>query len=188
MPALFNKPRSTVNQQLVTGVCIFLCKWLDGRDDSKVLSELFGGSRRLVRLPARETIVSATRNDPARPRWVRVTTGASCSFCLMIASRGAVYSSDTVKFNAHDHCRCMVTPVFNSRLSNEKCKLNGMLSLTRPKAQLKPVNYGENTLNDHNPNVCARLKFKHEETQNPAKMNNDSPATFETDITMSLHV
>lgn len=55
--------------------------------------------------------------------WARVLTGrTSCGFCVMLASRGPVYSSahhagkggagGRDKF--HNHCDCMVVPVYNS--------------------------------------------------------------------------
>ena len=45
-------------------------------------------------------------------RWRRTTVGTSCKFCLMLASRGAVYTSeDVAKYGYagsryHDHCDC----------------------------------------------------------------------------------
>lgn len=47
--------------------------------------------------------------------WARQLSGAeNCPFCAMLASRGAVYSEETVKFTAHDHCDCSATLVDGS--------------------------------------------------------------------------
>lgn len=88
-------------------------RWLDGRDATKVLSQLSGGTRRLVRYPARDTIITNTRRDPARPRFARVASPRACPWCLMLVSRGAVYREETGRFRAHDFCRCDAIPVFN---------------------------------------------------------------------------
>lgn len=57
----------------------------------------------------RNTIIRNAQRDPSRPRWARVPVGKTCAWCLMIASRGAVYrSADSAgaakKF--HNHCDC----------------------------------------------------------------------------------
>lgn len=53
--------------------------------------------------------------------WARVLTGAeNCAFCVMLASRGARYSSKTRAGGAkddayrfHDNCDCLVVPVYD---------------------------------------------------------------------------
>lgn len=54
--------------------------------------------------------------------WARVLTGASsCGFCVMLASRGPVYSSASHAGKSdgrdkfHSHCDCMVVPVYQRR-------------------------------------------------------------------------
>jgi len=61
----------------------------------------------------RETIVGSVKADPQAVGWARQTDGRPCAFCLMLASRGAVYKEDTVGFQAHDHCGCSAVPVFD---------------------------------------------------------------------------
>jgi len=44
---------------------------------------------------------------------MRVTDGDPCHFCLTLASRGPEYKSRaTASFQAHDHCGCVVVPVY----------------------------------------------------------------------------
>lgn len=58
----------------------------------------------------RDTLMKTIDNDPRAGRWSRVTSGNACDFCELLAERGAVYASDTVDFEAHDHCSCMPEP------------------------------------------------------------------------------
>lgn len=60
----------------------------------------------------RETIVQATQDDAKALGWARATSGRACSFCALLAARGAVYKADTVDFQAHDHCSCGAEPVY----------------------------------------------------------------------------
>lgn len=60
----------------------------------------------------RSTIVESLRRDPARPRWHRVTSSKPCSFCRMAAGRGDVFTDESVRFRAHDHCSCSAEPAY----------------------------------------------------------------------------
>lgn len=63
--------------------------------------------------PGRDTVITAARDDNAA--YARVPEPGACKFCLMLASRGFVYSKDTVgesrKF--HGKCRCNAMPVWD---------------------------------------------------------------------------
>ena len=72
-----------------------------------------------VRRSLNETIIANARRDrESGVRFARVPTGReSCTFCLMLASRGAVYhSSETAGLQSHYHrgCDCKVVPGFES--------------------------------------------------------------------------
>jgi len=63
----------------------------------------------------RETIAESVARDPAKPRWARVPAGDTCKFCIVLASRGAVYRSAESagqgrKF--HGKCDCQATPIW----------------------------------------------------------------------------
>lgn len=60
----------------------------DTQELARVLAAPLG---RLVRQPARQTVFSSTK--VAGTRWARIPGGKACWFCLMLASRGAVYHS-----------------------------------------------------------------------------------------------
>ena len=60
----------------------------------------------------RETIATTVASDPEAVGYARVTSGRACEFCSMLADRGAVYSDDTVHFEAHDGCSCSAEPAY----------------------------------------------------------------------------
>lgn len=67
---------------------------------------------RYVKAPARQTIVDSSAR--ARARWARVPTGAeTCAFCLVMASRGFVYTSEAKAGKGdtfHGDCDCQIVP------------------------------------------------------------------------------
>jgi hypothetical protein len=65
-----------------------------------------GAASRMVLDGGRETITRSAIADPRARGWARVTSTRPCSFCEMLAGRGAVYKEDTADFQAHDHCAC----------------------------------------------------------------------------------
>jgi hypothetical protein len=55
----------------------------------------------------RDSELGLMRSDPKVDRYARVTDGKACSFCGMLAGRGAVYVSESsADFAAHDSCGC----------------------------------------------------------------------------------
>lgn len=64
-----------------------------------------------TRKAANECVAYNAKNDPKKPRWARIPTGAeTCEFCIMLASRGFVYHSEETASHAHAHCDCRVVP------------------------------------------------------------------------------
>lgn len=57
-----------------------------------------------ARNAAREAVTAAARKRG--DGWQRVMIGETCSFCALLVSRGAVYSSKTVRFKSHANCDC----------------------------------------------------------------------------------
>lgn len=90
--------------------------------DAKALARVGGSVQRYVQFGGRDTIRRNVIEDLAKPRWARVPTGATtCSWCRILASRGAVYlskkSSGTEEGNTwHDgNCDCQGVPVWNGQ-------------------------------------------------------------------------
>lgn len=61
---------------------------------------------------ARQTVTDAVHDDDAAVGWARVARPGACAFCRLLTTRGGVYTSQTVKFRAHDGCSCTAEPVF----------------------------------------------------------------------------
>lgn len=74
----------------------------------KTFQKLSGALNRVVLRPARQTVAS---NIADGMKFARVPEPGACNWCLMLASRGAVYSKDSVGMTRatrfHDHCRCI---------------------------------------------------------------------------------
>lgn len=78
-------------------------------------SQILGSTQRLVAQRGRDTMVSNSARDSVRTAFARIPSGSdTCTFCLMTASRGAVYESEVtagVMNDYHDNCDCAVIPV-----------------------------------------------------------------------------
>lgn len=88
---------------------------------------LEGAMTRLSLQAGRETTVQAVQADPQARAWARETRDGCCSFCAMLATRGAIYKSDQTagrnanerfvgegEFKYHNHCHCIAVPVFGT--------------------------------------------------------------------------
>lgn len=86
----------------------------DSQAAQKTLVRLSGAVSRLVATGGRDTLERSVRADRRALGWARVTSGAPCTFCRLLRSRGAVYKSEgSSRFNAHDHCSCTSEPVWS---------------------------------------------------------------------------
>lgn len=65
-----------------------------------------GAAMRHTLAGGRDTLTATARSDTRALGWARATSARPCPFCAMLASRGAVYGSESVHFAAHDHCSC----------------------------------------------------------------------------------
>jgi hypothetical protein len=84
-------------------------------DQAAALARIGGGLQRIVANQSRDTIVNSSVRDPAAEGWARVTRAGACSFCRMLADRGAVYKEKTSRFASHDNCNCAAAPAFSPR-------------------------------------------------------------------------
>lgn len=87
-------------------------------DPAASLSAFSGALDKGIKRAARDTIAGSAERDPAKARWARVPSGRGCAFCLMLASRGAVYGSKSAAGGMrdyHDHCHCQPVPVWRPR-------------------------------------------------------------------------
>lgn len=82
-------------------------------------AELFDGKvvdrvDRDIRRSANMSVAENARRDPLKPKYARVPGGGeTCEFCIMLASRGAVYGTAEAASHAHPGCDCRVVPSFD---------------------------------------------------------------------------
>ena len=67
--------------------------WSDDPRTGAALLRLAGGAQRLIRKAERDTIYENGAADDQLIGWIRIAQPDACAFCLMLASRGAVYTS-----------------------------------------------------------------------------------------------
>lgn len=88
-------------------------------------SNVKGAVDRLVLDVGRRTLTDAVQSDRKARGWARITEPTACSFCRLLATRGAVYKSEDTagrganekfvgegEFKFHNHCHCTIEPVF----------------------------------------------------------------------------
>ena len=88
-----------------------------GRQPSEIarttLVNIEGELTRQILAGGRTTIVDTVRGDRRARGYSRVTDGAPCAFCAMLAGRGAVYNTEASgDFQAHRKCGCTAEPTY----------------------------------------------------------------------------
>ena len=89
---------------------------------AEIQAEVDAASQLLVMNAGRNELIAAIEADREAKGWARVTKPGACAFCLMLATRGAVYKSEkTASFRAHvpkngrgGFCQCTVQPLFGT--------------------------------------------------------------------------
>jgi hypothetical protein len=85
---------------------------LSTSDDEAAMARLTEITRSELARPYRDTVLANRRQDPESVGWTRITSGAACGFCRLLASKGAIFKKSTANFAAHDNCSCTAAPVF----------------------------------------------------------------------------
>lgn len=112
-----------------------------------VLDKISRSLIRNVRNGSRRTVRAAT--DAAKTRFARIPRAGACAFCLMLASRGAVYSRDTVtqarqKDRYHDNCKCSAQEVLDPRQEPEELtRLREEWEKTSSELSKLSISYGD---------------------------------------------
>jgi len=79
--------------------------WQPNPDLQSVLSLVTGVAEKDILDTGRDTILGAVQSDRKSKGWARETEPGCCSFCAMLAVRGAVYrSAASADFQAHSNC------------------------------------------------------------------------------------
>ncbi|MFJ3289986.1 hypothetical protein ACIPMW_32460 [Streptomyces sp. NPDC086669] len=101
----------------------------DGGSVATARTRTEGAMERLVLNRGRDTMQQAVRQDREAVAWARGAALGACSFCKLMASRGAVYESsgtagreadarfegDTGEAKYHNFCHCVIIPVFRGQ-------------------------------------------------------------------------
>ena len=89
--------------------------WTPEPDVAPARAAAVAATEKLVLDAGRDTITGAVLADRKARGWARVTQPGACYFCVMLATRGAVYKTEaTAGFQAHDHDHCHPEPVFTA--------------------------------------------------------------------------
>jgi hypothetical protein len=90
--------------------------WGSQPDMATAQTRLEGAVEKLVLDVGRETTVENVQRDRMARAWAREAKPGACYFCSLLATRGAVYKTSATAGDEsnrfHDHCRCVVVPVF----------------------------------------------------------------------------
>lgn len=73
-----------------------------------------GFQKRLVN-SANGTVTGSAKRDPQARGWMRRTRAGACRFCVMVASRGGVFTERSVRFACHGHCYCEAVPAWGGK-------------------------------------------------------------------------
>lgn len=85
----------------------------DNPDVAAVMRTVSANAGKYTLGASRETIRVNSFRDPRADGWRRVARGETCSFCLMLVGRGAVYRERTAFFASHSKCDCAAVPSFD---------------------------------------------------------------------------
>ena len=84
---------------------------VDGKPTEQFVGKCLDRLDYETRRAANECMAHNARRDPRKPKWARVPVGSeTCSFCIMLASRGFAYQSEDTASHAHANCDCRVIP------------------------------------------------------------------------------
>lgn len=84
-----------------------------GDDPDKLRRYMMANMERWVKQGGRDTVTRNVERDPRKPRFARVPQGPTCGWCVMLASRGWVYSSAEAAGELrkyHNDCNCEIVP------------------------------------------------------------------------------
>lgn len=78
----------------------------------QAMSSLLMTVQQQVLAGGRDLIDKTVRYSGQDGKYRRVTDGKPCAFCAMLASRGPVYTEESVDFRSHKGCGCTGEPVY----------------------------------------------------------------------------
>lgn len=88
---------------------------LDQVNVESARSRVEGGVQKRLVNAANMTVTTSASEDPKARGYMRRTRPGACKFCLMVASRGAVYTKQSATFACHEHCYCEAVPAWGGQ-------------------------------------------------------------------------
>lgn len=108
--------RKVANEEMIRA-CVQ--KVVDGKSADVLFKDLVARADYEIKRAAGDCVYKNGERDKRDVKFARVPTGEeTCEFCLMLASRGAVYhTAASAGKNAHYHanCDCRIVPVFEGQ-------------------------------------------------------------------------
>lgn len=96
--------------------------WTNPHPDVPAAQTLAAGAvQQSVLGVGRATLAKAIESDRQAVGWARQARSNACAFCLMLATRGAVYKSEATASvtlsgeKYHGHCHCIPSPIFRGQ-------------------------------------------------------------------------
>lgn len=74
-----------------------------------------GGLQKRIVNSANLTVTDSANQDPQARGWMRQTRPGACKFCIMVASRGGVFTKTSSTFACHEHCYCQAVPAWGGK-------------------------------------------------------------------------
>jgi hypothetical protein len=74
-----------------------------------------GGLQKRLVNAANLTVTTSANQDPKARGWMRRTQPGACKFCVMVASRGSVFTKASSTFACHEHCYCEAIPAWGGQ-------------------------------------------------------------------------
>lgn len=84
---------------------------VDGKPVEQFINKCAGRLNYETGKAANMCMAHNARIDPRKPKWARIPMGVeTCPWCLMLASRGFDYNSESAASHNHEGCDCKVVP------------------------------------------------------------------------------
>lgn len=90
-------------------------KDLDSAPVERARARVEGGVQKRIVNSASLTITDSADEDPQARGWMRRTRPNACKFCVMVASRGGVFTRSSATFACHEHCYCEAVPAWGGK-------------------------------------------------------------------------
>jgi len=91
----------------------FLDEQLGNIDAAQYRAE--GGLQKRLVNAANLTVTTSAAQDPKARGWMRVTRPGACKFCVMVASKGGVFTKASSTFACHENCHCTSVPAWGGQ-------------------------------------------------------------------------